>query len=227
METAEKASAEIVQKGSEEEGEQVASVEAVEAGAKTEAKAEAETEVRAAEREAKREKKKHEHPMRRVELDKVVINIGVGESGEKLKNAERIIEQITGQKPVETLAKRTIQPFGIKKGEPIGCKVTLRKEKAYEFLRKVFKIQNRLYESQFDAFGNLSFGIEEHTDLGIPYDPAVGIFGMDVSVSLKRPGFRIKERRIQRRKIPKKQRITREEGINFFIREFGVNVIEE
>ena len=225
METAEKA-VESVQKESEE-GEQVASVEAVEAEAKTEAKAEAETEVRAAEREAKREKKKHEHPMRRVELDKIVINIGVGESGEKLKNAERILEQITGQKPVETRAKRTIQPFGIKKGEPIGCKVTLRKEKAYEFLRKVFKIQNRLYESQFDAFGNLSFGIEEHTDLGVPYDPAVGIFGMDVSVSLKRPGFRIKERRIQRRKIPKKQRITKEEGINFFIREFGVNVIKE
>jgi len=227
METAEKA-AESVQKGSKEE-EQVASVEAVEAGAKTEAKAEAETEVRAAEKEVKikKERGKQEHPMRRIELDKVVINIGVGESGEKLKNAERIIEQITGQKPVETLAKRTIQPFGIKKGEPIGCKVTLRKEKAYEFLRKVFKIQNRLYESQFDAFGNLSFGIEEHTDLGIPYDPAVGIFGMDVSVSLKRPGFRIKERRIQRRKLPKKQRITREEGINFFIREFGVNVIEE
>ena len=123
METAEKA-AESVQKGSEEEGEQVASVEAVEAGAKTEAKAEAETEVRGAEREAKREKKKHEHPMRRIELDKVVINIGVGESGEKLKNAERIIEQITGQKPVETLAKRTIQPFGIKKGEPIAVSYT-------------------------------------------------------------------------------------------------------
>ncbi len=178
---------------------------------------------RAAERKAGRE----ENPMRRVEIDKVVINIGVGQSGEKLKNAEKILERITGQKPVETLARRTIQPFGIKRGEPIGCKVTLRKERAVKFLREVFKIQNRIYESQFDNFGNLSFGIEEHTDLGIPYDPAVGILGMDVSVSLKRAGFRIKYRRIQRRKLPRKHMITREEGIAFFMREFGVKVIEE
>jgi len=179
------------------------------------------------ERAAERKEGREENPMRRVEIDKVVINIGVGQSGEKLKNAEKILERITGQKPVETLARRTIQPFGIKRGEPIGCKVTLRKERAVKFLREVFKIQNRIYESQFDNFGNLSFGIEEHTDLGIPYDPAVGILGMDVSVSLKRAGFRIKYRRIQRRKLPRKHMITREEGIAFFMREFGVKVIEE
>ena len=59
-------------------------------------------------------RRKQENPMRRVEIDKVVVNIGVGESGEKLAKAEKVLTMITGQKPLKTLAKKTIQPFGIK-----------------------------------------------------------------------------------------------------------------
>jgi len=164
--------------------------------------------------------------MRRIEIDKVVINMAVGESGEKLAKAEKLLERIAGQKPIKRLAKKTIQPFGIKKGEAIACKVTLRRERAKEFLKRCFKIQNKLLVSQFDTYGNFSFGIAEHTDFGIRYDPKVGIYGMDVSVSLKRPGYRIKERRIQKKKLPSKQRISREEGMAFLEKEYGVEVVE-
>ncbi len=167
------------------------------------------------------------NPMRRVEVNKVVINMGVGESGEKLVKAKKILERIAGQKPIERTAKMTIQPHGIKKGEAIACKVTLRGERAVEFLKRCFKIQNRLFKSQLDTYGNFSFGVEEHTDFGIRYEPKVGIFGMDVSVSLKRPGYRIKERKIQKKKLPNKQRINRADAIAFLENEYGVEVLEE
>ncbi|MCK4476326.1 MAG: 50S ribosomal protein L5 [Methanophagales archaeon] len=167
------------------------------------------------------------NPMRRIEVDKVVINMAVGESGEKLAKAEKILERIADQKPIKRLAKRSIQPLGIKKGEAIACKVTLRGERAKDFLKRCFKIQDKLLMSQFDTYGNFSFGIAEHTDFGIRYDPKVGIYGMDVSVSLKRPGYRIKERRIEKKKLPSKQRISEEEGIAFLEKEYGVEVVEE
>ena len=171
----------------------------------------------------------NQNPMRRIEVDKVVINMGVGESGERLAKAEKLLAEpaIAGQKPIKIAAKRTIQPFGIKRGEAIACKVTLRGARAHDFLTRVFKIQNKLYMSQFDTSGNFSFGIAEHTDFGIRYDPNVGIFGMDVSVSLKRPGYRIKERRIQRKKVPARHRITRDECIAFLEKEYGVEVVAE
>jgi len=169
------------------------------------------------------------NPMRKIEVDKVVINMGVGESGEKLAKAEKLLSDtaIAGQKPIKRQTKRTIQPFGIKKGEAIACKVTLRGERAENFLKRCFKIQNKLLMSQFDTYGNFSFGIAEHTDFGIHYDPKVGIYGMDVSVSLKRPGYRIKERRIQKKKVPAKQRISKDEGIAFLEKDYGVEVVEE
>ena len=170
-----------------------------------------------------------ENMMRSIEVDKVVINMGVGESGEKLAKAEKLLSNplIANQKPIKVTSKKTLQTFGIKKGEAIACKVTLRSERAKEFLKRTFNIQNRLMAYQFDTVGNFSFGIAEHTDFGIHYDPKVGIFGMDVSVSLKRPGYRIKERRIQKKKVPAKHRINRTDCIAFLEKEYGVEVIEE
>jgi len=154
--------------------------------------------------------------------------MGVGESGQRLINAERVLETITGQKPVRTISKKTRQPFGIKKGEPIGCKVTLRGERGEEFLRKAFKInQNAMSLYGFDESGSFSFGIEEHTDFpGMSYDPEVGIFGMDVSVTLCRPGYRIKRRKVGRKKIPNSHRVKREDAIRFVQEKFGVRIVE-
>jgi len=167
------------------------------------------------------------NPMQKIELDKVVINMSVGESGEKLVKAEKLLSSIAGQKPIKMRAKRTIQPFGIKKHEAIACKVTLRKDRAREFLKRCFNIQNRLFKRQFDTNGNFSFGIAEHTDFGIRYDPNVGIYGMDISVALKRPGYRIKDRKVQKKKLPQKQRINRADVFAFIEDEYGVKLVEE
>jgi large subunit ribosomal protein L5 len=160
--------------------------------------------------------------MRRPRLEKVVVNIGVGEGGEKLRNAERILEEIIKQKPVRTFSKKTA--FGVRKGQPVGCKVTLRGRKGVRFLKESLKIKT-LESPNFGDGGDLSFGIDEHTDFpGMKYDPAVGILGMDVCVSLKRPGYRITKRRVRKSKIPMRHRLRKEEAIAFMRMEYGVDI---
>lgn len=165
--------------------------------------------------------------MRTPEVDKVVVHMGVGESGQRLVDAEGILGAVTGQTTVRTYAKRTLPAFGIKKNEPIGCKVTLRGESAEEFLKTSFAIiENTLSAAQFDKLGNVSFGIEEHTDFpGMRYDPNIGIFGMDVIVAVKRPGHRISKRRIARSKIPSSHKVTKEDSISFFKEKYAVEVV--
>lgn len=161
--------------------------------------------------------------MRRLRLGKVVVNMGVGESGKRLANAEAILKTLTGQKPVRTIARKTV--FKARRGEPIGAVVTLRKKRAREFLEKALKVvDGRLPERVFDGQGNFSFGIEDHTDFGLRYDPDVGIYGMDVAVALERPGYRVARRRLQPRSIPKGHRVTREEAVEFVRETLGVEV---
>jgi large subunit ribosomal protein L5 len=168
------------------------------------------------------------NPMRKVLIDKVTVNMGVGSGGERLANAETLLEKLTGQKPKKNFAKSTNPNFGIRKGLPIACKVTLRKERAEVFLEKAFKaIGHKIKASSFDEYGNVSFGIREHIDLpGVKYDPAIGIYGMDVCLTLERPGFRIKRRKIRSGKISKSHRVTREEAIEFLKNNYNVTVEE-
>src|SRR5208337_4502104 len=103
--------------------------------------------------------------MRDVYIDKIVVHMGVGESGEKLVKAENIMKTITKQTPIRSIAKKTQPAFSIRKGAPIGCKVTLRGKPARDFFETSLKIVDKtLFESQLDTSGNFSLGIEEHTD---------------------------------------------------------------
>jgi large subunit ribosomal protein L5 len=164
--------------------------------------------------------------MKEIYVDKVVVHMGVGESGERLVKAEDLVKQITGQKPVRTVAKRTQPAFGIRKGAPIGCKVTLRRENAEKFVRTALDIvDRRLALSQFDRTGNVSFGIEEHTDFpGMSYDPAIGIYGMDINVVLEYKGVRIARRSVERRKLPMDQKVTKEDAVAFMRERYQVEV---
>lgn len=164
--------------------------------------------------------------MKEIYVNKVVVHMGVGESGERLVKAEDLVKQITGQKPVRTVAKRTQPAFGIRKGAPIGCKVTLRRENAEKFVRTALDIvDRRLALSQFDRTGNVSFGIEEHTDFpGMSYDPAIGIYGMDINVVLEYKGVRIARRSVERRKLPMDQKVTKEDAVAFMRERYQVEV---
>jgi large subunit ribosomal protein L5 len=164
--------------------------------------------------------------MQEIYIDKVIVHMGVGESGERLVNAEEIVKRITGQKPVRTIAKKTQPAFGIRKGAPIGCKVTLRRQNAEVFVQTALDIIERhLVTSQFDRTGNVSFGIEEHTDFpGMSYDPTIGIYGMDINVVLERKGVRVARRSVARRKLPEKQKVSKEEAIAFMCEQYRVEV---
>ena len=160
-------------------------------------------------------------------IEKVTINIGVGEAGERLKKAETVLQGITGHKPVETLSNTTNKDWAIRKQMPIGCKVTLRGKDAHDFLREALNTrENKMADYSFDEQGNLSFGIPDHTLFkSQKYDPNIGIFGMDISITMEKPGYRIKKRRIARRKIPHRHKVVKDETIKFFTDTFNVEVI--
>ncbi|MCS7118946.1 MAG: 50S ribosomal protein L5 [Archaeoglobaceae archaeon] len=162
------------------------------------------------------ELKAKENPMKEILLEKVVINLGIGQSGEKIQKGMKMLEKLLNQKPATTIAKKTIKNFGVRKKETIGLKLTLRGDRAMEFLKRALKVKEmRLNKRSINA-GNFSFGIPEHIDLpGVDYDPEIGIFGMDICASLKRKGYRVAERRIARSKVGKKHRITKEDTIKW------------
>ncbi|MFH0928771.1 MAG: 50S ribosomal protein L5 [Candidatus Aenigmatarchaeota archaeon] len=163
--------------------------------------------------------------MRNIRIEKVTINIGCGESGEKLDKAIMLLGQLTSKKIISTKTHgRTT--FGSAKGRPIGCKVTLRGNGAKEFLVKAFEaVENKLSKKVFDATGNFSFGIKEHIDIpGMEYDPEIGIWGMDVCVTLERPGYSVKRKRLSR-KVGKKHLIKPEESLEWVTKNYKVEII--
>ncbi|UCH38409.1 MAG: 50S ribosomal protein L5 [Candidatus Bathyarchaeota archaeon] len=166
--------------------------------------------------------------MRRPQISKVVVHTSVGKSGEQLQKAMTILEQITGQQPCQRIAKKTIREWGIRRREPIACMVTLRGGKAEEFLTQAFEaVGNRILKSRFDANGNFAFGIREHIEIrGMRYDPSLGIIGMDVCVTLEKPGYHVKRRRIRKSQIGKEQKLTRDEAINYLKETYGITIDE-
>lgn len=168
-----------------------------------------------------------EHPMRMPRIEKVVVNLNVGKSGEPLEKANKVLAEITGQTPVKRKAKKTIRDFGIREGESIAVVVTLRKQKAIAFLKKVLPVvENKVSKRAFDERGNFAFGLKEHIEIsGVKYDPEVGIFGMDVCVTVNRPGQRIKIRRKQNNPIGPKHLLTPEESIVFIKQTLGVEIV--
>ena len=166
--------------------------------------------------------------MRDLYVEKVVVNIGVGEAGERLAKAEKVLEMVTKQKPVETLSRTVNRDLGIREGMPIGCKVTLRGDAATDFVKQALSIrEKRVPEYSFDQEGNMSFGVSDYTDFeGMKYDPEIGIFGMDISVVLRRPGNRITQRALLKRRIPKSHRVGRDEAIQYMKDNFQIEVVQ-
>ena len=166
--------------------------------------------------------------MREIKIEKITLNFGAGKDQNKLEKGMMLLKNVTGVDPVKTFTNKRIPTWGLRPGLPIGCKLTLRKKKAEEVLLKLLDAKdNKLNPHQFDKEGNIAFGIHEYIDIpGVKYDPKVGIMGLEVCVTLERPGFRIKRRRIMKRKIPSKHKIKKEEVIEFMKKKFNVTVGE-
>ena len=161
-------------------------------------------------------------------IEKVVVNLCTGQAGEPLQKARTVLESVTGHKACQRRAKRTVREWEIRKGEPIAVMVTLRKDDANAFLKRaVYALGNRLKKSSFDGQGNFAFGIREHIELpGVRYDPNIGIFGMDVCVTMKKTGYRVKRRRKLKSEVGKAQRITPEESMAYVKELFGREIVD-
>jgi len=134
-------------------------------------------------------KNKHSVPT----IDKIVINMGIGEGvadRKKVDNAASDLGLISGQKPIVTKARKSIATYKLRDGQAIGCKVTLRKARMYEFLDRLINIAlprvrdfRGLNPKSFDGRGNYSLGVKEHIVFPeIDYDKAAEIWGMDITV---------------------------------------------
>jgi large subunit ribosomal protein L5 len=161
-------------------------------------------------------------------LEKITLNIGTGVAGEKLENAKTLLERVSGSKAVYTKAKDRNPEFKVRKGDNIGVKVTLRGKKAEEVLKKAFETNdNSVKIGSFDTYGNVSFGIKEYIDFpGMKYDPKIGMMGFDVCLTLRKPGTRVSKRMIARRKLPKGQKVTEAEAMEFVKTAFSVKIEE-
>ncbi len=167
--------------------------------------------------------------MQQVQLEKITLNVGVGQSGEPLQRAKELLEKLSNSKPVLTAAKDRNPTFKIRKGDLIGAKVTLRKAAAQDVLGRCIKAcENSLLLGNFDKNGNVSFGVKEYIDVpGMKYDPKLGMMGFDVAVTLSKPGIRVQRRKIAKTKVPQKQKVTREEAIAYIKDTFKANIKEK
>jgi large subunit ribosomal protein L5 len=164
--------------------------------------------------------------MREIRIASVTVNMGIGQSGEELKRAQTIMEKITGVKSVQTKCKVKAPTWGLRPGLPIGCKVTLRKKKAEQFLKDSLAAKgNAISAKSFDNNGNFGFGIHEYIDMpGIKYDPKLGIRGFDVLVSLERPGFRVKRRKLLKARVSKKHAVSKNDAVDYLTKKFNTEV---
>jgi large subunit ribosomal protein L5 len=164
--------------------------------------------------------------MKKISLQKVVLNMGVGKSGDDIEIAKKALHQISGKKSSSRNAKATERDWGVRKGEPIGVAVTVRSNDAKELLKRLLEAKgNKVQGKSFDNFGNYSFGIKEHIDIpGVKYDPQIGILGLDISISLSRPGFNIRVRSKHKARLGKSHKITQKDAQDFLVNEFGVEV---
>ena len=167
-----------------------------------------------------------ESKMKKISLEKVVLNMGIGKSGDVIDIARKALEQISGKKPSTRNAKDTQREWGVRKGEPIGVAVTIRGLDAIALLKRLLEAKgNTVNGKAFDNFGNYSFGINEHIDIpGVKYDPQIGILGLGISVTLTRPGYSIRKRSKHKASVGKSHVITNQEAKDYLVKEYGVTI---
>ena len=166
------------------------------------------------------------NPMKSIRIEKITLNIGAGKDQTKLERGIILLSSITNATPVKTVTNKRIQEWGLRPGLPIGCKVTLRKNKAIKILPRLLdSVDDRLNEKQFDNNGNIAFGIHEYIEIpGVKYDPKIGIMGLEVCITLERPGYRVKRRRLLAKKVPTSHRISKQEAIEFMTKNFATKI---
>ena len=137
----------------------------------------------------------------------------------------KLLERITGAKPISTITNKRIPTWNLRPGLPVGCKVTVRKNTTELLNRLLQGVDNQLSKRQINP-GTFAFGIKEYIEIpGLKYDPELKVLGLEVTVTLERKGYRIKRRRIKPKKIGKTHQITKEETLDFLKNDFDVKFV--
>merc|ERR1712070_839314 len=142
--------------------------------------------------------------MRKVMCDKLVINIAVGESGDRLTKAVRVLQQLSNQTPVENFARYTVRTFGIRRNEKIACHVTIRGDAAMDLIERGLKITD--YEISAKHFS------------------ATGIYGMDFYVVLRRAGFNVAKKKAKRGRLGLSHLVTKDEAMEWVRQTFNADI---
>lgn len=166
--------------------------------------------------------------MRDIKIEKLTLNIGAGRDEKVLKKAVKLLKNITGIDPVQTITNKRLASWGLRPGLPIGAKITLRGDQITELTKRLLVAKsNKIKPSWFDNYGNVSFGIHEYVDIpDVKYDTEIGILGLQVSLTLARPGFRVKKRKLHKTAIGKHHLITKEDAMTFMSEKFKVSAEE-
>lgn len=164
--------------------------------------------------------------MKSIFIDKVTVNVCVGNDKQGMIKAEKLLSKLTNKTPVKNCAKKRLATWQIRPGLPIGYKVTLRGEEAAKFLKWILEsAKNKVKMSSLDRNGNFALGFAEYLELnGMKYDADIGIMGFEVMTTFARPGFRIKNRAIKSSKVPQRHKVTKEEVVDYMKDNFGVSV---
>ncbi|MES1911904.1 MAG: 60S ribosomal protein L11 [Cercozoa sp. M6MM] len=166
---------------------------------------------------------KSSNPMRDICIEKLVLNMSVGDDDNRLNRAMKVLRELTDQEPVCSKARFTIRSFGIRRNAKISTHVTVRGEKAEKIVQLGLRVHDRvLPPGAFSSTGNFGFGIKEHIDLDLKYDPAIGIFGMDFYVVLGRKGFRVSRRKHKRGRVGVQHKLTKDDAMKWVSQKFKV-----
>jgi large subunit ribosomal protein L5 len=168
-----------------------------------------------------------DNKMREIKVEKITLNFGAGKDADLLEKGIKLLKIVSGKTPIKTFTTKRIPEWGLRPGLPLGCKITLRGKDAVALLQRLLKAKsNNIKESSFTE-GNFSFGIHEYIDVpDVKYDPELGIIGFEVAVSLTRPGYRLKLRKVKPKKIPSNHRITKDDTMKFAQEKLGITIGE-
>ncbi len=163
--------------------------------------------------------------MRKIRVTKITLNCGAGKNEALLEKGVKLLTKLSPVVPMKTKTTKRIPGWGLRPNLAIGCKATIRHGAKELLLRLLEAREMKLMAKQFDAQGNFSFGIAEYIDIpGLEYDPDLKIMGLEVAVSLERPGYSIKRRKVRSAKVGASHIVSKEDAIKFAREELGITI---